>query len=70
MIESWLETHLEFNSLSQMYQITSEEEDQAIQRYLRLPYRKENEPQRKQLKDECQMYKKKFHQVNEHKLIN
>ena len=53
-----------------MYQITSEEEDQAIQRYLRLPYRKENEPQRKQLKDECQMYKKKFHQVNEHKLIN
>lgn len=51
------------NSLQQMYQISSEEEEFAIQRYLRLPTKKENDLQRKQFSEEVYVAKKKFHQV-------
>ena len=55
---------LELNSLSQMYQISNEEEELAIQRYLRLSTKKENDLQRKQFSEEVYMAKKKFHQVS------
>ena len=53
----------EINTLSQIYQASNEEQDQAIQKYLRLPAKKEYEPQRKQAANEVYANKKKFHQV-------
>jgi hypothetical protein len=47
-----------------MYQISNEEEELAIQRYLRLSTKKENDLQRKQFSEEVYMAKKKFHQVS------
>jgi hypothetical protein len=46
-----------------MYQISNEEEELAIQRFLRLSTKKENDLQRKQFSEEVYMAKKKFHQV-------
>lgn len=51
------------HSLSQMYQISSEEEEQARQKYLRLSNRKEYDQQRKQANEEVYSFRKKFHQV-------
>ena len=47
-----------------MYQVSSDEHEQALQKYLRLPARKEYEPQRKLANEECYAFKKKFHHVN------
>ena len=47
-----------------MYQISSEEEEQSLQKYLRLPTKKENDLQRNKLAEEVFMFRKKFHQVN------
>lgn len=46
-----------------MYQISSEEDDQARQKYLRIPNRKENEVQRNHSNEECYAFRKKYHQV-------
>jgi hypothetical protein len=46
-----------------MYQIASDEVDAAMQRYLRVPNKKEYEQQRAQANDEVYAFKKKFHQV-------
>jgi hypothetical protein len=57
----------EFDDLqtsNQMYQISAEENDLALQKYLRLPARKENDSQRKQFSEECYAFKKKFHQTS------
>ena len=53
----------EINTLSQIYQASNEEQDQSVQKYLRLPNKKEYEPQRKQAGNEVYANKKKFHQV-------
>ena len=53
----------ELNSLSQMYQIASDEVDQAMQKYLRVPNKKEYDQQRQQLNEEVYAFKKKFHQT-------
>ena len=49
-----------------MYEVSSDEHEQALQKYLRLPARKEYEPQRKLVNEECYAFKKKFHHVIEH----
>ena len=46
-----------------MYQISSEEQDVALQKYLRLPNRKEYDQQRKLVGEEVFLHKKKFHEV-------
>lgn len=53
----------ELNSLSQMYHLSSEENEQALQKYLRLPGKKEHDGQRKQFNEECFVAKRKFHQT-------
>jgi hypothetical protein len=55
---------LEINNLSQIYQTKSEHQEEVIQKYLRLPIKKENEIQRKAIKEEVFMAKKSFHEVN------
>jgi len=57
----------EFDDLqtaAQMYAISSEENDLALHKYLRLPARKEQDAQRKQFSEECFAFKKKFHQTS------
>lgn len=54
---------LELNTLSKMYQISSEEEEIAKQKYLKISNRKEYDQQRVQANEECFAFKKKFHQV-------
>ncbi|CAF0978359.1 unnamed protein product [Brachionus calyciflorus] len=51
----------ELNSLSKMYQLSSEEEEAVRQKYLRIPNRKEYDQQRVQAGEECYAFKKKFH---------
>jgi hypothetical protein len=46
-----------------MYQIASDEVDTSMQRYLRVPNKKEYDQQRTQINEEVYMVKKKFHQV-------
>ena len=46
-----------------MYQIASDEMDTSMQKYLRVPNKKEYDLQRKQLNEEVFALKKKFHQV-------
>ena len=46
-----------------MYQICTDEEDQAMQKYLRLSIRKENDLQRNQVGEQIYSLKKKLHQV-------
>ena len=46
-----------------MYQIASDEVDQAMLKYLRIPHKKEYEQQRKQANEEVYACKRKFHQV-------
>jgi hypothetical protein len=48
-----------------MYQIASDEVDGAMQRYLRVPNKKEHDQQRSQVNDEVHAFRKKFHQVFE-----
>jgi hypothetical protein len=47
-----------------MYNLASDEVDQSLQKYLRIPHKKEYELQRKQANEEVYVYKKKFHQVS------
>jgi DCC-interacting protein 13 alpha len=54
----------DLSSLSQMYEISSQEEEMAIQKYLRLSTRSEHDITRGELREEVEMYKKKFHQVS------
>lgn len=46
-----------------MYQISSEEDELARQKYLKIPNRKEYDQQRLQVNEECFAFRKKFHEV-------
>ena len=48
-----------------MYQVSSEENELALQKYLRVSTKKEYDGQRKQFNEEYAASKRKFHQVIE-----
>ena len=51
------------SSLSQMYKIASDEEEQAMQKYLKLSTKPEYDEQRNELNEQVFIFRKKFHQV-------
>ena len=50
--------------MSQLYKERADEQEQAIQKYLRLPNKKEYDPQRNQVNEEVYVSKKKFHETS------
>jgi hypothetical protein len=47
-----------------LFKMTSDESEQAMLKYLRVPNRRDYENQKQQANEEVYMFKKKYHQVN------
>eukprot|EP00105_Crassostrea_gigas_P038222 XP_019922370.1 PREDICTED: DCC-interacting protein 13-alpha isoform X7 [Crassostrea gigas] len=56
----------EVTTLCEMYQIASNEHDSAMNRYMRLPKKKESERQKSEYNEELYLMRKKFHQTSLH----
>lgn len=56
----------EVTTLCEMYQIASNEHDNAMNRYMRLPKKKESERQKSEYNEELYLMRKKFHQTSLH----
>ena len=54
----------ELNMQCDLFKMTSDENEQAMLKYLRVPNRRANEEQKQQANEEVYMFKKKYHQVN------
>lgn len=47
--------------------MASNEEEQVMMKYLKIPFKKDNEAQRQQANEEVYLFKRKFHNVSDNK---